>query len=359
MKKKPLYYYHFLFVVMLLVCFAIYTYVIITCIVSKYFIIFTSNFVCLAIVYLIITTITIIAILQYKHSLKLYDSFKNLTFMLKENNILNIQKNKEFDIEELFKCVKHIFEEPNKNYEQLVDTIQQLENKLQSRDKLERIHYEFIANASHEIKTPLGLLILYAEGLKNNVDNIDKDYYCDVIIEVVQNLDKKISRLMSVTTIESGLSPMTMESFNYSELFKCINDRFSILLLDFDTHVEYDKDIYVYGDIYYLGEVIKNFITNAVAYTEKGKTIRIELKKTKKYAELFVYNEGVSIEPDCLNRIWESYYKVKSKHINEDSGCHIGMGLYIVRLVMEQHNGIYGVDNISDGLRFYTKLELI
>lgn len=358
-KNKPLYYYHLIFVVLLLVCFFIYTIAIITCIVGKYFNRFDPVFVCLVIVYMIITIITIIAIFQYKHSVKLYESFKNLSHILNENNFWDIQNEKELNIEDLFKSVKHILEGPYKKNEQLVNTIQQLENKLQSRDQLESVHHEFIANASHELKTPLGLLILYAEGLKNNIDNIDKDYYCDVIIEVVQNLDRKINRLMSVTTIESGLSPMRMECFNYSELFKCINDRFSIMLLDFNTYVEYDKDIYVYGDIYYLGEVIKNFITNAVAYTEKGKIIQIKLKKTEKHAELSVYNECINMEPECLKKIWGSYYKGKNKSVNGDTECHIGMGLYIVSLVMEQHNGIYGVDNMPDGLRFYTKLELI
>jgi len=164
---------------------------------------------------------------------------------------------------------------------------------------------------------------------------------------------------MSVSRIDSGLSPMIMESFNYTELFKCINDRFKIMLLEFNAHVEYDKDIYVYGDMYYLGEVIKNFITNAVAYTYKGREIKIQLKRVGKYAELSVYNECTSMDQELLKDIWKSFYKGKNKCINGDIEHHIGIGLYVVSLVMEQHSGIYGVENMSDGLRFYTKLELI
>lgn len=360
--KKTLSYYHFLCIALLIMCAIISTTVIIICFIGQNITKFYTVFIiCVVIVLLMVITVTIILLSQYKRTIELNNSFKNLSNIIKniknkDNNIIKTQNETELNI---YKSVENILEELNKNYERLLSTKQQLEEKLKNREHLEIVHHEFIANASHEIKTPLGLLMLYAEGLKNNIDNIDKDYYCDVIIEVIENLDKKVKRLMSVSLVESGLTLMKMESFDYSELFRCINDRFGIMLLEFDAHIEYDKDIYVYGDIYYLGEVIKNFITNAVAYTDKGKIIQIKLKKTEKYAELSVYNEGVNIELECMSNIWNSFYKGEKGCHCEDSENHMGMGLYMVRLVMEQHDGIYGVDNLSDGVRFYTRLALI
>lgn len=364
-KKKTLSYYHLISMILLSVCFIIYAAVIAICFARHYF---TKSdpvvAICAGIVFVLFGAAVIIVNCQYKRSIELHDCLNNLrnvsdSIAKLDYNVTKIQTDPESNINELYERVKYALEELKKNYDELHNTTQQLEDTLKNREQLETAHHEFIANASHEMKTPLGLLMLYAEGLKNNLDGIDKDYYCNVIIEVVQNLDKKVKRLMSMSLVESGLAPMNMECFDYSELFRCITDRLSVMLVGFDVTVEYDKDVYVYGDIYYLGEVIKNFITNAVAYTEKGQKIQIKLNRTKKHAELSVFNGGAHIETELMTKLWDSFYKCKNECCCKDDDSHIGMGLCLIRLVMEQHNGLYGVENLSDGVRFYTKLVLI
>lgn len=320
--------------------------------------------VCAGVLFLLLVAAIITVNRQYKRAVQLQDCLSNLKGVLGsiakfDCSATKILADPELNIREPYKSVKCALEKLRDNYDELQSTTRQLEDTLKDRERLEAAHREFIANTSHEMKTPLGLLLLYAEGLKNNVDGIDKDYYCDVIIEVVQNLDKKVKRLMSMCLVESGLAPMEMECFDYSELFRCITDRLRVMLVGFETKIEYDKDMYVYGDIYYLGEVIKNFVTNAVAYTEKGQKIQIGLKKSGKYAELSVSNGGVHIEPERMEKLWDSFYKCENKCCCIDDDNHIGMGLYLIRLVMEQHNGLYGVENRPAGVRFYTKLLLI
>lgn len=362
-KIKPIYPYYLLFTILSLTCFLIFTISIVIFFTGQYISKFDPIImIFIGMIYSIIITINIISIIQTKRYKKLHDSFKNLSDLfeiIKKHDNIKIQSDTVVSIEELFTYMKNLIVGLNKNNEQLQSSKNQLEDKLENREQLQIVHHEFIANASHELKTPLGLLMLYAEGLKNNIENTDKDYYCDVILEVVESLNNKVQRLMSSSFAEGGLYPMRMESFDYTELFCCIIDHFEIMLSDYNTQVEYDDDIYIYGDIYYLGEVIKNFITNAVSYTDKGNKIHIKLKKTDKHAVLSVYNEGIHINPECIPSIWDSFYKVNNKCCCDNAENHIGMGLYIVRLVMEQHHGIYGVDNISDGVQFYTKLALI
>ena len=235
----------------------------------------------------------------------------------------------------------------NSMSDNLKDMIHKLEADIEYQKTLDKVHREFIANVSHELKTPLQMLLLYSEGLKYNIDKIDKDYYCNTIIEETNKMNDMVKSLLDISSIENGLNKMEKEKINFSELLNDIIMRIKLLFKDYKVQVDIDDSIMVYADKKYLEQAILNYINNAIVHTQKNDKIKIKLKKNV----FSVYNEGNTIDDNKLEHIWNSFYKGEEDIVNKDK--HAGLGLYIVKTIVEAHSGKYGVRNLNEGVEFY------
>ena len=222
--------------------------------------------------------------------------------------------------------------------------------------RLDKMRREFVANVSHELKNPLHLLLMYSESLKNNIDGIDKDYYCDTIIEEINRLNDMVKSLLDVSAIENGLAKMKTEKFCLSELTANMLSKMALLFKDLTTRVNIEKEIYVDGDSRYIEQALKNYILNAVSHTPAKGLISIELKLLENKVIFSVFNQGSFIEDEDISRIWESFYKTDKARTHTDE-IHSGLGLYAVKTIIEAHNGGYGVRNAEDGVEFWFSLE--
>jgi signal transduction histidine kinase len=248
------------------------------------------------------------------------------------------------------------------NLERMIADLKDKNGRLQSDiDKqlqLDRMRREFVANVSHELKTPLCLLQLYSENLKNNIDSEDKDFYCDTIIEEVVRLDAMAKSLLDIASLENGLSGMETAPLGLSGFCADTLARMDVLFGNIRLETDIQEGLNVCGDSRYLEQAVKNYVVNAVSHTAAGGRVFVSLKRSGGYALFSVFNEGKSIARDDVERVWESFYKTDRARAREGES-HTGLGLYIVKTVVNAHGGSYGLINNSGGVTFWFTLPLL
>ncbi len=262
------------------------------------------------------------------------------------------------EVESLAKSINRMSKDLKSKIEDLNQANEKLQKDVEYQMQLEQMHREFIANVSHEMKTPLAIMQFYCENLKSDIDGIDKEYYYNTIIEEINRMDEMVKSVLEISSIENGLSKMDLEEMNLSSLVERVVGKMQPLLGEFKIIVEIEKELLVLGDSEYLGQAMKNYINNAASHTLTGGMIQILLTKEGEYAKFKVYNEGKSIQQDQMEHIWESFYKLDKSRVRE-ANTNVGLGLYIVKSIVENHNGLYGVANEDQGVAFEFQIPLL
>ncbi len=243
-----------------------------------------------------------------------------------------------------------------------IDELQAANEKLNEdinyQKRIEKMQREFIGNVSHEMKTPLCLLQMYGENLKNDIDGIDKEYYCQTIIDETMRLNDMVRDMLQISSIENELFNIEKQPLDFSSLCRYTVSKMDIILQEADCVCEIADDIWVNGDEKYLEQAIKNYLSNAATHTEKGKKINIALRAEGGKATFSVFNEGSFIEPEKLELIWDRFYKADESRVRS-VGVHAGLGLSIVKAVLEKHGGSCRAENRENGIEFSFELPLI
>lgn len=245
--------------------------------------------------------------------------------------------------------------------EKLEATIRELQNDLIEKESLDRRRREFLSNVSHELKTPIALIEAYAEGLNENtaMDEADRAYYCEVILDEADKMSNIIQKLMSLMRLESGDDTVEFSDYNINEQISRIISEQKVIYTGEDTlEIEFNpnRDYFVTADEFLIDEVLTNYLTNAVKYRFGNKPIRIfadEVDNDK--IRVNVYNS--TAEPfgeEELLKIWDRFY-MADKARTYRSGSR-GLGLSIVSAIMKAHNCEYGVENADDGAIFWFTL---
>lgn len=243
---------------------------------------------------------------------------------------------------------------------ELKDANAQLQKDIKNRERMDNMRSEFLSNVSHELKTPLALIQGYAEGLRENIneDPESRKFYCDVIVDEAEKMGRMVKKLLTLNQLESGKESVSYERFDVIEVLQGVIDNTRILreqqgiLLHFPAYAP----VYVWAEEYSIEEVITNYLSNAIHHCTKSKEIAVSMKKNGATVRISVYNTGETIPEADLNRIWDKFYKVDKARTREYGGS--GIGLSIVKAIMDNHNQAYGVINHSGGVEFWFELEL-
>ena len=261
------------------------------------------------------------------------------------------------ELANLAKSINTMSKKLESSVEELRLANSKLKKDIDYKEKIEQMRRQFIANVSHEMKTPLGLLQLYCENLRNNINGIDKEYYCNVIIEETQTLSDMVSSMLDISSIESGLSKMSFYELNISDLCAQRANKFAAALSDADFSISIEENLLVNGDKKHLAQAMNNYIQNAINHTEAGKRIEISLKKHGESARFTVKNEGRQIADDDFEHLWDAFYK-SDKARTRSEKMSAGLGLYIVKTVVEKHGGTYGAKNDGNFVEFFFEIPL-
>jgi signal transduction histidine kinase len=210
--------------------------------------------------------------------------------------------------------------------------------------KLDTMKSEFVANVSHELKTPLTSIKAYTEALLDMATEEQMKAFLKVIDEESDRLLFLINDLLNVSRIQAGKMKM---HFVPTPPRAVVDEVLSISKLRSDRHelaVEAAPDLPVMLlDKEKLKEVMVNLISNAIKYSPKGGTVRVRLRLEEANLRIDVQDEGIGIAPENLPKLFQAFYRVDSSHTAEIAGT--GLGLVIVKAIVEHHGGRIWVES--------------
>lgn len=234
----------------------------------------------------------------------------------------------------------------------------ELQKDIEKKEQIDEMRKEFLSNVSHELKTPIALIQGYAEGLQEciNDDQESREFYCDVIIDEAAKMNNMVKKLLSLNQLEFGNDTVNMERFDLTELVKGVAQSAQLLASQKEAEIRFlqEEPISVWGDEFKIEEVVTNYVSNALNHVDFEKKIEIKAVKRGDVVRLSVFNTGARIPEEDLDKIWIKFYKVDKARTREYGGS--GIGLSIVKAIMDSMNQKCGVINYENGVEFWFEL---
>ncbi len=247
--------------------------------------------------------------------------------------------------------------------ESTITELKQANNELmtdiQKKIEIDEMRKEFLSNVSHELKTPISLIQGYAEGLKENIneDEESRDFYCEVIIDEAGKMNQMVKKLLSLNELEFGSGQVNLERFDIVAMIRTVLESSEILFRQKEATLHFDQEepVYVWADEYLIEQVVTNYISNALNHVSGNRIIEIKLIPRGDTVRIAVFNTGENIPEEDLEKIWIKFYKVDKARTREYGGS--GIGLSIVKAIMNSHNRECGVINRPVGVEFWFELD--
>lgn len=225
--------------------------------------------------------------------------------------------------------------------------------------KVDRLQKELIANVSHDLRTPLTTIIGYGEVMRD-IEGENKPENVQVIIDEAKRLSLLVNDLLELSRVRLGAQASEHTVFELGEAVSESVSRYAHMLASqgYEFSCDAEGDILVSGDLGRLLQVVHNLISNAVNYAGEDKRIAVSCRRLPDgWARVEVIDRGEGIPADKLPHIWERYYKVDATHKRSVIGS--GLGLSIVRGILEEHGARYGVQSrLGEGSRFWFELPI-
>ena len=263
-----------------------------------------------------------------------------------------------YEVEELGNHINRLSENLERTISELKTANVELQDDIEKKIQIDEMRKEFLSNVSHELKTPLALIQGYAEGLQEciNDDAESREFYCDVIIDEADKMNRMVKKLLTLNQLEFGNDQVVMERFDMTELVRGVANSTKILMEQKGIRLELDnlEEAWVWGDEFKVEEVITNYMSNAINHADCGKVIRVFYTRFEDKLRVSVFNTGQPIPEDDIDKIWVKFYKVDKARTREYGGS--GIGLSIVKAIMDSFHQQCGVINHEDGVEFWMEL---
>ena len=263
--------------------------------------------------------------------------------------------------EDEFAKLGHSVNEMSRSLEEAVGKLmaanEVLQSDLERQQQTNRMRQQFVANVSHDFKTPLALMVSYAEALLEQEPAGQRQEYCAIIINEGNRLSRMVGRLLCLSKLESGIDRVEESVFCLSEVVDQELKRQRILLERQGLAVqrELDDGLIVQADYQKIELVVQNLVENAVKYTPAGGQLRVRSFAQGERCRVEVENTGQPIAQEDLGSLFDSFYRADKARTASEG---YGLGLAVVRAVLEAHGQDYGAENLPDGVRFWFTLEL-
>lgn len=237
-----------------------------------------------------------------------------------------------------------------------------LQEDVEEKRRSEELRKELIANISHELKTPLGIVKGFAEGLQDGVASDKRERYLALIVSETDRMNALIMDMLELSKFEAKAVQLQPRSIALVSLIQRVSDSFSQQLetkqlqLRINTDEEDGEELLVLADPRRLEQVILNFMSNAIRHAAENSTITISIKRLSPRKVITVIeNIGPPIPEEDLSRIWDHFYRVERSRDRKSGGT--GLGLAIIRHILELHGSEYGAANTKQGAAFSFTLD--
>ena len=224
-----------------------------------------------------------------------------------------------------------------------------LENEIEKERELTNMRRGFVANVSHELKTPISIIGGYAEALKENIDNDKKEMYCDTIIDESRRMNKLVLTLLNLSKVEHGAHELNQTEFSIKDLVEMLANR----IIGQDNLVLELEDIMVLADPDLIEQALKSYLENALSHNTGKVTVKCFKRDEKAVVE--VNNDGEQIDEAKMPQLWQSFYRGDTSHKRDNT--RFGLGLSIVNAIVKLHKETCGVYNTKNGVTFWLTLK--
>ena len=251
------------------------------------------------------------------------------------------------------------FEESGiKEIDELSETLTQAQEEMVKTDELRR---DLMANVSHDLKTPLTMIKAYAEMIRDisYKDSEKMNEHLGIIVDETDRLTVLVNDILDLSRMQSNADTLSIEKFDLAEDIKTIVNRYQIIkeTEKYIINVEMPDSIMIKADKKKLNQVIYNLINNAINYTGDDKSVTVKISKQKRCYLVEIIDTGKGIKKEDIPYIWNKYYKNDKNH--QRNVVSTGLGLSIVKEILELHNYEYGVKSqLKKGSNFYFKIKI-
>lgn len=241
-------------------------------------------------------------------------------------------------------------------YKEINELVSTLNYAAAEIDKNEEYKRELIANVSHDLRTPLTMIIGYSEMMRDYPNQADMDSI-QTIIDEAKRLNNLVNDTLDMAKYESGAVELNKEKFDITKEIKSIISRFSTFT-DYNIVFNYDSHAEICADELQISQVIYNLLTNAINYTGEDKMVSVNQIIKGNTVRIEVTDTGEGIEEDKLPNIWQRYYKIDKTHKRSVVGS--GLGLSIVKTILLRHGAKFGVKSkVGFGSTFWFELKTV
>lgn len=211
---------------------------------------------------------------------------------------------------------------------------------------------------AHELKTPLSIIKGYCEGLKFQEDPMKQKEYVETITSETMEMDRLVLDMLELSKLETAGYPMELEEIELRELVETVVSQYKSAYSEKKVHftIEGTEENLFQGDLSCMHKVVSNLIGNAIKHAKENGQVKITVKKREKEIYFGVYNDGPQIQEETRKTIWDGFYQIQKE--NRSTIRSTGLGLTIVKYMLEMHGFTYGCDNCNLGVEFWVGIKI-
>ncbi len=315
--------------------------------------------------YLGIASIFVGALISYLFSVKMTRPINDINRIAQNIANLNFREkcavNSGDELQQLGESVNHLSYSLERNIGELKIANEKLKEDIEKEKRVDELRREFISAASHEIKTPIAIINTYAESLKEGVvDEGEKDYYYDSIIEEGNNISNLVSELLTLMELEDKSKVLKIEDVDLEETVLNEVKRFKRLFEEkkVDIKLKLARGIKVSANKRSMERVMSNFLSNALKYGDENGELLISCFVNRDRAVVEIENSGMQIPDLEMENLWKPFYKLDKSRTRKYGGSG-GLGLAVIAGILSKIDGNYGALNTEKGVKFWFDLKKI
>ena len=218
---------------------------------------------------------------------------------------------------------------------------------------LEQAQLDFFSAVSHELKTPITIIKGQTEGMILNIgDYQDRSKYLKRSLEIINTMESMVQEILTISRIKSSKVGLKKETIPFSDMLKHEYALFEDLIVQkgIDWKENIAPDLCVVGDKALLQKAINNLVTNAITYSPEGSAIYLTAVAEKGSVLFLLENTGIHIPDSEFSKLFDAFYRIEQSRNKTTGGS--GLGLYIVKTILEQHQAEYRIENTNRGVLF-------
>lgn len=228
-----------------------------------------------------------------------------------------------------------------------------LEADIERERMLEQAQLDFFSAVSHELKTPITVIKGQLEGMLLNVGKYkEREKYLARSLEVVKAMEGMVQEILTISRIKSSETVLQEEIFDFSDMVKREYGLFEDMVVGkgLEWHEDIQQGLMLQGDKALLEKVVNNLVFNAIHYSPKGSDIFITLRSWNRKIQFSIENTGIHLPESDIPKLFDAFYRVEQSRSRQTGGS--GLGLYIVKMILERHGADYQIRNTEQGVCF-------